>query len=72
MDELIEHHTLTKEKVLNEFSNRHGIKVAEHEQLSLMKLDNEIEEQYFTFEDRAYVSIFFTDANMHSNHILTK
>lgn len=59
MDELIQHHTLTKEKVLDEFSNRHGIKVVEHEQLSLMKLDKNIEDKYFSYEDRAYVSNFF-------------
>lgn len=55
----MEHHKLTKKKLLNEFSNRPGIKVAKDEKLSLMQLEKNIDAKYPSYEKRAYVSNFF-------------
>lgn len=55
----MKHHKLTKEKLLNEFSNRPGIKVAKDEQLSLMQLEKKMDKKYPSYEERAYVSNFF-------------
>lgn len=58
MNNLKEHHTLTKRKSLNKFTNYPRIKVAEHEELSLIELEEEIEKEYASCEKRANVSIF--------------
>lgn len=58
MDDLKEHHILTKGQSLSKFTNYPRIKVAEHEKSSLDELEKKLEEKYSSCEKRAKVSIF--------------
>lgn len=54
-DDLKEHHTLKKEQSLSKFKDSPRLRVAEEEQLSLIKLEEKIEETYQSFKERAQV-----------------
>lgn len=72
LDHLKEHHTLTKGKSLSKFTNYPRIKVAEHEELSLIELEKKIEEKYGSCEKKAKVSIFLKMITCKNTKIIQK
>lgn len=58
LDELKQHHTLSKEESLTTFTDSPRIKVVEHENSSFIDLENKIEEKYHACVKRVHVSTF--------------
>lgn len=58
LDELKQHHTLSKEQSLTTFTDSPRIKVVEHENSSFIDLENKIEEKYHACVKRVHVSTF--------------
>lgn len=56
LDDLNDHHILTKKTSLKKFTDGPRKIVPEHEELSLMILERKIEEKYLSYEKRAHVS----------------
>lgn len=55
LDDLEKYHTLTRKKSFSTFTDSPRLRVAEKEELSLIKLAEKIEEKYQSFKERAQV-----------------
>lgn len=58
LDELTQHHTISKKQSLTTFTDSPRIKVVEHEKLSFIDLEKKIEEKYRACVKRVHVSTF--------------